>query len=66
MAFHTYLITNGRSTYEQFSSRYLYQSPFDRGYKINWLKTFWNVFKKVLFVEIQNDAPSGENTYMIT
>jgi len=40
MAFHTYLITNGRSTYEQFSSRYLYQSPFDRGYKINWLKTF--------------------------
>ena len=57
MAFHTYLITNGRSTYEQFSSRYLYQSPFDRGYKINWLKTFWNVFN-LSKQELKLDASS--------
>lgn len=40
MAFHTFLITNGRSTYEQFSNRYQHQTPFDFGIKSNWIKTF--------------------------
>lgn len=40
MSFHTFLITNGRSTYEQFSSRYPVSSPFDLGYKHNWIRTF--------------------------
>jgi len=40
MAFHTFLITNGRSTYEQFSNRYQHQTPFDYGIKKNWIKAF--------------------------
>jgi hypothetical protein len=40
MSFHTFLITNGKSTYEQFSSRYPINSPFDLGIKNNWIKTF--------------------------
>lgn len=38
--FHTYLISNGRTTYEQFSSRYPINSPFDNGCSGNWHRTF--------------------------
>lgn len=40
--FHTYLITNGRTTYEQFSARYPKESPFDQGCTFNWHRTFCN------------------------
>ena len=40
--FHTYLISNGRTTYEQFSARYPVLSPFDNGCSTNWHRTFWN------------------------
>lgn len=40
--FHTYLITNGRTTYEQFSARYPKDSPFDHGCSKNWHRTFCN------------------------
>ena len=57
MAFHTFLITNGRSTYEQFSNRYQHQTPFDLGIKGNWLRTFWFVFKKTENILICKLAP---------
>lgn len=38
--FHTYLISNGRTTYEHFSARYPLNSPFDYGCTGNWKKTF--------------------------
>jgi len=38
--FHTYLISNGRTTYEQFSARYPVLSPFDNGCSTNWHRTF--------------------------
>lgn len=38
--FHTYLISNGRTTYEQFSARYPINSPFDYGCPGNWHRTF--------------------------
>ena len=55
MAFHTFLITNGRSTYEQFSNRYQHQTPFDYGIQKNWIKTFCDGFQLFLLV-LRNDA----------
>ena len=52
MAFHTFLITNGRSTYEQFSNRYQHQTPFDYGIQKNWIKTFCDGFQ--LFLSYKN------------
>jgi len=56
--FHTYLITNGRTTYEQFSARYPKESPFDQGCTFNWHRTFCNSIPP----SVINNLPSFQVT----
>ncbi|CAG5107860.1 Oidioi.mRNA.OKI2018_I69.chr1.g3521.t1.cds [Oikopleura dioica] len=56
--FHTYLITNGRTTYEQFSARYPKESPFDQGCSFNWHRTFCNSIPP----SVINNLPSFQVT----